>query len=134
MKNCIYPFLFCLWSLNECLEMDCICYCELIINFRHYFAIATNSGEQFYMFTSMAAWLLRTAGRNFEQPQEVNVLTTINSSCLFMFFSSSSTVFYIVFNIVIFIITTTTTCIVFKFLISPKINQMLTPIVSQSTG
>ena len=39
--------------------------------FRHYFAIQTNPGEQFYMFTSLAAWLLRTAGKNFEQPQEV---------------------------------------------------------------
>lgn len=37
---------------------------------RHYFAIATNPGEQFFMFTSLAAWLLRSAGRNFEQPQE----------------------------------------------------------------
>ncbi|XP_053408903.1 intraflagellar transport protein 57 homolog isoform X1 [Mercenaria mercenaria] len=37
---------------------------------RHYFAIGTNPGEQFFMFTSLAAWLLRTAGRNFEQPQE----------------------------------------------------------------
>lgn len=37
---------------------------------RHYFAIPTNPGEQFYMFTSLAAWLLRMAGRNFEQPQE----------------------------------------------------------------
>ena len=39
--------------------------------FRHYFAIPTNPGEQFFMFTSLAAWLLRTAGRDFEQPQEV---------------------------------------------------------------
>ncbi|KAL8618483.1 hypothetical protein ACOMHN_049900 [Nucella lapillus] len=37
---------------------------------RHYFAVQTNSGEQFYMFTSIAAWLLRTAGKKFEQPQE----------------------------------------------------------------
>lgn len=37
---------------------------------RHYFAIPTNPGEQFFMFTSLAAWLLRTAGRDFEQPQE----------------------------------------------------------------
>ncbi|WAR06155.1 IFT57-like protein [Mya arenaria] len=37
---------------------------------RHYFAIATNSGEQFFMFTSLSAWLLRLAGRDFEQPQE----------------------------------------------------------------
>lgn len=40
---------------------------------RHYFAIPTNPGEQFYMFTSIAAWLLRTAGKKFEQPQEVQI-------------------------------------------------------------
>ncbi|XP_033224611.1 intraflagellar transport protein 57 homolog isoform X2 [Belonocnema kinseyi] len=37
---------------------------------RHYFAIPTNPGEQFYMFTSLAAWLIRKSGRNFELPQE----------------------------------------------------------------
>ncbi|XP_041373379.1 intraflagellar transport protein 57 homolog [Gigantopelta aegis] len=37
---------------------------------RHYFAIATNSGEQFYKFSSLAAWLLRVAGKEFDQPQE----------------------------------------------------------------
>ncbi|KAG8037464.1 hypothetical protein G9C98_005674 [Cotesia typhae] len=37
---------------------------------RHYFVIPTNSGEQFYLFTSLAAWLVRKAGKNFEQPQE----------------------------------------------------------------
>ena len=39
--------------------------------FRHYFALATNPGEQFYAFTSIAAWLLQMAGKHFEQPQEV---------------------------------------------------------------
>ncbi|XP_074652911.1 intraflagellar transport protein 57 homolog [Tubulanus polymorphus] len=37
---------------------------------RHYFAIATNPGEQFHAFTSLAAWLLRTAGKHMDQPQE----------------------------------------------------------------
>ncbi|KAE8748035.1 hypothetical protein FOCC_FOCC005230 [Frankliniella occidentalis] len=37
---------------------------------RHYFVIATNPGEQFFMFTSVAAWLIRKAGGKFEQPQE----------------------------------------------------------------
>ncbi|XP_076043252.1 intraflagellar transport 57 [Oratosquilla oratoria] len=37
---------------------------------RHYFALATNSGEQFYIFTSLSAWLIRKAGRAMEQPQE----------------------------------------------------------------
>ncbi|XP_066601228.1 intraflagellar transport protein 57 homolog [Prorops nasuta] len=37
---------------------------------RHYFAIPTNPGEQFYVFTSLAAWLIRKLGRSFETPQE----------------------------------------------------------------
>ncbi|XP_054263754.1 intraflagellar transport protein 57 homolog [Macrosteles quadrilineatus] len=37
---------------------------------RYYFALQTNPGEQFFMFTSLAAWLVRKMGRQFEQPQE----------------------------------------------------------------
>ncbi|XP_063975472.1 intraflagellar transport protein 57 homolog [Diachasmimorpha longicaudata] len=37
---------------------------------RHYFAVPTNPGEQFYMFTTLAAWLIRKSGKNFEYPQE----------------------------------------------------------------
>uniref|UniRef100_A0A8C5LS99 Intraflagellar transport protein 57 homolog n=1 Tax=Leptobrachium leishanense TaxID=445787 RepID=A0A8C5LS99_9ANUR len=37
---------------------------------RHYFALPTNPGEQFYMFCTLAAWLLNKAGRRIEQPQE----------------------------------------------------------------
>nr|XP_050854040.1 intraflagellar transport protein 57 homolog isoform X1 [Vespula vulgaris] len=37
---------------------------------RHYFAIPINPGEQFYTFTSLAAWLIRKAGKHFEPPQE----------------------------------------------------------------
>ncbi|KAL0600528.1 Intraflagellar transport protein 57-like protein, partial [Plecturocebus cupreus] len=37
---------------------------------RHYFALPTNPGEQFYMFYTLAAWLINKAGRPFEQPQE----------------------------------------------------------------
>lgn len=37
---------------------------------RHYFALQTNPGEQFYLFTSLAAWLIRKTGRPLEQPQE----------------------------------------------------------------
>uniref|UniRef100_A0A914W4J4 Intraflagellar transport protein 57 homolog n=1 Tax=Plectus sambesii TaxID=2011161 RepID=A0A914W4J4_9BILA len=38
---------------------------------KHYFAIATNSGEQFFMFTSVAAWLIQKSGKSsFEMPQE----------------------------------------------------------------
>jgi len=38
---------------------------------RHYFALATNPGEQFNYFVSLAAWLLRSCGRKLDQPQEV---------------------------------------------------------------
>ncbi|XP_031369306.1 intraflagellar transport protein 57 homolog isoform X2 [Apis dorsata] len=37
---------------------------------RNYFVTQTNPGEQFYTFTSLAAWLIRKAGGNFEVPQE----------------------------------------------------------------
>ncbi|NWR69649.1 IFT57 protein, partial [Centropus unirufus] len=36
----------------------------------HYFALPTNPGEQFFMFCTLAAWLITKAGRSFEQPQE----------------------------------------------------------------
>ncbi|KAK3758581.1 hypothetical protein RRG08_041232 [Elysia crispata] len=49
---------------------------------RHYFALQTNPGEQFYMFTSLAAWLLRKAGRHFEQPQEYDDPNATISSIL----------------------------------------------------
>nr|CAD7455958.1 unnamed protein product [Timema tahoe] len=37
---------------------------------RLYFVIPTNPGEQFYLFTSLAAWLIRKTNRQLEQPQE----------------------------------------------------------------
>uniref|UniRef100_A0A1B6CE44 Intraflagellar transport protein 57 homolog n=1 Tax=Clastoptera arizonana TaxID=38151 RepID=A0A1B6CE44_9HEMI len=37
---------------------------------RFYFSLQTNPGEQFFMFTSLAAWLVRKIGLKFEQPQE----------------------------------------------------------------
>ena len=37
---------------------------------RHYFVMQTNPGEQFYLFTSLAAWLIRKTGRDFDPPQE----------------------------------------------------------------
>lgn len=37
---------------------------------RHYFAKSANVGEQFYVFQSLCAWLVRRTGRDFEQPQE----------------------------------------------------------------
>ena len=37
---------------------------------RHYFVLQTNPGEQFFMFSSLAAWLIRKAGHQFDPPQE----------------------------------------------------------------
>ncbi|RCN38628.1 hypothetical protein ANCCAN_15448 [Ancylostoma caninum] len=41
---------------------------------RHYFVNSRNVGEQFFMFTSLAAWLIRKGGNeSYEMPQEVNL-------------------------------------------------------------
>ena len=37
---------------------------------RHYFVLQTNPGEQFFLFTCLAAWLIRKTGRNYDPPQE----------------------------------------------------------------
>ncbi|CAL1273411.1 unnamed protein product [Larinioides sclopetarius] len=37
---------------------------------RHYFALQTNPGEQFFMFSSLAAWLIRKSAIKFDTPQE----------------------------------------------------------------
>lgn len=37
---------------------------------RFYFIIPKNSGEQFYLFSLLAAWLIRKSGGQIEQPQE----------------------------------------------------------------
>ncbi|GLV33098.1 Intraflagellar transport 57 [Carabus blaptoides fortunei] len=37
---------------------------------RHYFVVPKNPGEQFHLFASLAAWLARKRGQNFDQPQE----------------------------------------------------------------
>lgn len=37
---------------------------------RYYFITSTNPGEQFFVFASTAAWLIRKTGRTFEQPNE----------------------------------------------------------------
>ncbi|KAF6024433.1 IFT57 [Bugula neritina] len=49
---------------------------------RHYFAIPTNPGEQFYNFTSLCAWLLRLCGKNFDPPQEYDDPNATISSIL----------------------------------------------------
>lgn len=38
--------------------------------FRHYFVVQRNPGEQFFMFTSLSAWLIKKLGRSFDEPQE----------------------------------------------------------------
>ncbi|TKR94561.1 hypothetical protein L596_008828 [Steinernema carpocapsae] len=37
---------------------------------RHYFVRSTNTGEQFHLFTSVAAWLISKTGVRFDYPQE----------------------------------------------------------------
>ncbi|XP_059480316.1 intraflagellar transport protein 57 homolog [Neocloeon triangulifer] len=37
---------------------------------KHYFAIVANPGEQFFVFTSLCAWLIRKCGGKFDPPQE----------------------------------------------------------------
>ena len=38
--------------------------------FRHYFALSSNPGEQYYLFTMLSYWLINVAGRTFDRPQE----------------------------------------------------------------
>ncbi|KFO73406.1 Intraflagellar transport protein 57, partial [Cuculus canorus] len=49
---------------------------------RHYFALPTNPGEQFFMFCTLAAWLITKAGHRFEQPQEYDDPNAIISNVL----------------------------------------------------
>ncbi|XP_054877791.1 intraflagellar transport protein 57 homolog [Poeciliopsis prolifica] len=53
---------------------------------RHYFVsspyLASNPGEQFYMFTIIAAWLINVAGRRFTDPQEYDEPNAIVSNIL----------------------------------------------------
>ncbi|XP_013389445.1 intraflagellar transport protein 57 homolog [Lingula anatina] len=49
---------------------------------RHYFALPTNPGEQFFAFTSLAAWLFRKTGMQFDQPQEYDDPNATISSIL----------------------------------------------------
>uniref|UniRef100_A0A8B9D3E0 Intraflagellar transport protein 57 homolog n=1 Tax=Anser cygnoides TaxID=8845 RepID=A0A8B9D3E0_ANSCY len=49
---------------------------------RHYFALPTNPGEQFFMFCTLAAWLITKAGHPFEQPQEYDDPNAVISNIL----------------------------------------------------
>ena len=55
---------------------------QSFILFRHYFVIQTNPGEQFFLFTSLSAWLIRKAGIEMEQPQEFDDPNTTISNIL----------------------------------------------------
>lgn len=46
---------------------------------RYYFLTPTNPGEQFFMFTSICAFLARKIGRDFDQPQEFDDPTVLVS-------------------------------------------------------
>ncbi|CAJ0963317.1 unnamed protein product, partial [Mesorhabditis belari] len=65
---------------------------------RHYFVRSTNVGEQFFLFTSLAAWLIRKCGNEqFELPQEfddpnttiTNIVTEVRAKGIAADFSSS---------------------------------------------
>lgn len=49
---------------------------------RLYFALPTNPGEQFFMFSTIAAWLINKAGHDFEQPQEYDDPNAVISKIL----------------------------------------------------
>lgn len=44
--------------------------------------VPTNPGEQFYMFSSLCAWLIRKSGRYFEQPEESDDPNVVISNIL----------------------------------------------------
>lgn len=49
---------------------------------RYYFITSTNPGEQFFVFASTAAWLIRKTGKEFEQPNEEDDPNSITASIL----------------------------------------------------
>lgn len=61
---------------------------------KYYFMKPTNSGEQFYIFISICAWLVRKTGQNFKQPQEfddpslliANLIKIMQDMVSFLFF------------------------------------------------
>ncbi|NXA36565.1 IFT57 protein, partial [Eudromia elegans] len=55
---------------------------DFLVLLLHYFALPTNPGEQFFMFCTLAAWLITKAGHPFEQPQEYDDPNAIISKIL----------------------------------------------------
>ncbi|XP_066154425.1 intraflagellar transport protein 57 homolog [Euwallacea fornicatus] len=51
-------------------EVDFLSEIKLKPIHKYYFVVTKNSGEQFYLFTILAAWLIRKAGKQFSTPQE----------------------------------------------------------------
>ncbi|XP_050355649.1 intraflagellar transport protein 57 homolog [Nymphalis io] len=49
---------------------------------RYYFITSTNPGEQFFVFASTAAWLIRKIGKEFDQPHEEDDPNTTIASIL----------------------------------------------------
>lgn len=49
---------------------------------RYYFTTSTNPGEQFFVFASAAAWLIRKTGKTFDQPNEEDDPNSIIASIL----------------------------------------------------
>lgn len=49
---------------------------------RYYFVTSTNPGEQFFVFASTAAWLIRKTGKDFEQPLEEDDPNSITAGIL----------------------------------------------------
>ncbi|XP_023942714.1 intraflagellar transport protein 57 homolog [Bicyclus anynana] len=49
---------------------------------RYYFMTSTNPGEQFFVFASTAAWLIRKTGKEFEQPNEEDDPNSVIASIL----------------------------------------------------
>jgi hypothetical protein len=66
----IFPFLNKLGTVYYVLFLLYMMLIRCSLHCRHYFALQTNTGEQFYAFTSLCAWLIRKTGKRFEQHQE----------------------------------------------------------------
>lgn len=78
------------WKWQDCprvlQKLDVLTFWPLCSPSRHYFVssshITSNPGEQFYMFTIIAAWLINTAGRLFPEPQEYDEPNTTVANIL----------------------------------------------------
>lgn len=96
----------CLYQLDDLMEKLKILNYERLLSEmkmkplgRYYFLKSVNPGEQFFMFTSLCAWLIRQTGRDFDQPQEfhdpsqtiANIVKVLQEMVLF----NVSCIFYV---------------------------------------